>query len=275
MEWLLDEGAVATARSAIEEAISQLDWHVLQLNQIREDSHTMNTLVTFGHSQGWQLSVMSQVPCPRRTLPGSYEDLLQSLPSRFRTSLRSSRRKLAQSFDVEFGLHDSEAQLPGALKTFFCLHEQRWQEKGQPGVFTGQRKREFYSLISRKLLARDWLYFFYLRVDGKVVAQQFCFGCGSTVMLLQEAFDPQWSKYNLGNTLRGFVFEYLISRGIAAYDFLAGTSRHKSVWSDSAPNDLRIEFSRGAIGRCWLMRTRLGIIVRRLLAALGKPAAGA
>jgi CelD/BcsL family acetyltransferase involved in cellulose biosynthesis len=40
------------------------------------------------------------------------------------------------------------------------------------------------------------------------------------------------------------VFEWMIDHRLRAYDFLAGTSRHKQAWSDSCPNDIGLRACR-------------------------------
>ena len=96
-------------------------------------------------------------------------------------------------------------------------------------------------------------------MDDRVVAQQFCFEHDGTVYLLQEGFDIEFAKQNVGNVLRAMVFERLIAEGVRTYDFLAGVSRHKQSWSDSMPNDLVLRaFRRNLLGRlgAWLCKRR-------------------
>ena len=47
---------------------------------------------------------------------------------------------------------------------------------------------------------------------------------------------------NVGNVLRGLVFDYLIKNGCTTYDFLAGSSRNKRTWSTHMAMDLQIEW---------------------------------
>ena len=66
--------------------------------------------------RGWLLDHMA-VPCPRRQLPATYDDLLRSLPGRLRTSIRSARRELEARHRVEFGqVRLKEELLPRARR---------------------------------------------------------------------------------------------------------------------------------------------------------------
>ena len=188
---------------------------------------------------------------------------MAALPSRLRTAIRSARRDLFNQHAVEFGLVTKKDELREALDELYRNHAGRWQAKGETGVFVDSRKRSFYEVLSQRLLDEGALRFFYLRVDGKIAAQQYCFEHDGTVMLLQEGFDIDMSKKNVGNVLRAMVLEHLIDHGSTAYDFLAGTSRHKRSWSDSAPADVSVRACRPSMmGRVaywaprWLARFR-------------------
>lgn len=242
MSFLLDEERRDAMCRRLFEQIEALPWDVAEFNQMPATSPTTDSLVAFAQSR-WRVDVSTH-PCPRIHLPASYSELLAALPSRFRTALRSSRRRLEESHRIEFGLHVEPDGLPAALDTLFENHAGRWHAKGSGGVFVDARRRDFYSVLSGRLLSRGWLRFYHLKVDGRVVAQQYCFGLDRTTMLLQEGFDITLAKENIGNALRGFVLEHLIKEGGGVYDFLAGQSRHKSNWANDNLDDLRIGCTR-------------------------------
>ncbi len=232
--------------SVLLDAIEALRWDIAYFSQMPESSENTLQLLERAAQRGWMVDTRT-VPCPRRAMPPTYDDLLRSLPSRLRTSVRSARRDLEANHKVEFGLYSRSKEIPEALATLYRNHAGRWRAKGEQGVFVDDRKRAFYSALSSRLLEDGSLRFFYLRVDGQVVAQQFCFEHAGIVMLLQEGFDFDWAEQNVGNVLRAMVLEYLIASGSSVYDFLAGTSRHKQSWSDSALNDLGIRAFRPSI----------------------------
>jgi CelD/BcsL family acetyltransferase involved in cellulose biosynthesis len=242
-------------------ALETLPWDAVHFNQVPETSETARDLLGWARSKGMAVDVV-RTPCPKRILPESYDALLATLQSRFRTSLRSSRRKLGPSYRLEFGLHEDPAEFPDALEALFRNHASRWKAKGQAGVFTDPRKRAFYELLVRELHGKGALRFYFLKLDGAIVAQEFCFAHGRVVYLLQEGFDFDRAAENIGNTLRGMVLERLIAERAEAYDFLAGTSRHKSLWSDAFPDDLRIEAARPSL------KGRLYFHVPKRIAAL-------
>ncbi len=136
-------------------------------------------------------------------------------------------------------------------------------------MFADERKRAFYRCLSPRLLEMGWLRLYWLKVDGQMVAQQYCFQYGRTVMLLQEGFNFEFSKSNVGNVLRSMVFEKLIAQSVAIYDFLAGESRHKSNWSNEVRYDLKIQCARRNVrGFISARLPRILALGRRLLRSI-------
>lgn len=239
------EGRQATVARLLE-CIDGLDWDLAYFSQMPEHSDNTRQLLGHGRQHGWIID-SRLVPCPKRLLPETYEDLVRSLPSRLRTSIRSSRRSLEAEFKVEFGRVSRREDLGPALDDLYRLHASRWQAKGQSGVFVSDAKRTFYRDLSARLLKAGVLRLYYLKLDERVVAQQYCFEYQETVLLLQEGFDAGLADRNVGNVLRAMVFEALIADGAKAYDFLAGESRHKLAWSDSVPNDMDVRAIRPSV----------------------------
>ncbi len=261
MDFVLREDLQDPVRAALLDAMGSLPWDLAVLSNIPERSASVSQLTAWAQRRRYRWEE-SPAACPVRSLPDSFEALLATMPSRFRTSVRSTRRKLSAAHRVEFGLHEDPAGFPDALNTLFVNHESRWRARGQSGVFVNDRRRDFYRRLTQRLHERGALRFFFLRLDGRIVAQEYCFAHDGVVYLLQEGFDFELSRDNIGNALRACVFEYLISQRYRAYDFLAGLSRHKLNWADATPNDVTV-----TIGRSNL-RGRLGFQAPRTFEAL-------
>jgi len=88
----------------------------------------------------------------------------------------------------------------------------------------------FYEEISRSALRKGWLAFHRLDWDERPLALQYGFRYHNRYYLLQEGYDPSFRGMRPGTALRGWVVRGEIKRGIAEYDFLAGSARHKLDW---------------------------------------------
>jgi CelD/BcsL family acetyltransferase involved in cellulose biosynthesis len=239
MNVLVDSTCQQAVLLAFCRQLDTVGWDVLELNQLPQQSPVTSDLLSLIGCR-WPVVRIEEVACPFALLPDTADDVMKRLPSRMRSSLRASQRRLATDHTLCFGEHGQEGNLADGLAALYGNHASRWEAKGQDGVFVDSRKRELYERVSRLFLERGWLRFYYLRLDDKVVAQQFCFEYGNRVMLLQEGFDFALAKENVGNLLRLMVFEHLAAQGGKIYDFLAGTSRHKATWSTGTDVDLRV-----------------------------------
>ena len=68
------------------------------------------------------------------------------------------------------------------------------------------KRRDFYRTLTRRMHESGALRFFYLKLDDRLLAQEYCFEYDGVVFLLQEGFDSSLSKDNIGNALRSHVF---------------------------------------------------------------------
>ena len=256
MDFVLRSDLANPVRSALLEAMAELPWDLAVFSNIPEQSASLRHLTEWARQRGHRTEQVAAA-CPVRSLPDSYEALLAGMPARFRTSVRSTRRKLAAEHRLEFGLHEDPAGFPQALDILFVNHESRWRASGKSGVFVDERRRDFYRRLTPRLHELGALRFFFLRLDDRIVAQEYCFAHDGVVYLLQEGFDFDLAKKNIGNALRAQVFEYLISHRYRAYDFLAGVSRHKLNWADSTPSDVTLTIARTSLrGRVGLQGPR-------------------
>ena len=250
LDFVLRADLADALRNVLLESLAGLDWDTAAFSNVPESSPTLAALRDWATRNRFHVEERLS-PCPIRPIPESFDALLGSMPSRFRTAIRSTRRKLAAAYEVEFGLHQEPAGFEDALATLFANHESRWQARGESGVFVNEQRREFYRILTPRLFESGALRFFYLKLDGRIVAQEYCFAQDGVVYLLQEGFDYALAKENIGNALRSYVFDYLIEHQYRAYDFLAGVTRHKMNWSESAPNDVTLTLSRPSLRGNW------------------------
>jgi len=236
---------------------------VLLLNEIPETSPSLPILKATAEPPR-SLWVESDVSCGLVRLPETWEDYLGKLRPRFRTKVRSVLRDLEVRPEVQFGFCKSREQVHDMLPILFDLHTKRWGQEGKPGVFRGERKREFYFALSELLLERDWLRVSWIKWNDIVLACQYGFGYHGKYFLLQEGYEPASEHWNLGIGLRAWTIREFIKEGLREYDFLAGkVSRHRNDWGAEAKYSKRIQLAAGTYrnflfcrGAEWQERTR-------------------
>lgn len=230
---------------------SRRDWDVLQLNEIPETSLSLDFLRGLNTASRWLLR-QEQVPAGVRSLPSTWEEFLQTLKSRFRTSVRACLRNL-DSWSGAFEVLSAEIDISVWLSELYDLHSGRWSLRQQHGVFAKQSKRDFYERMARAFFHRGWLHMTRWRVNGVSLAYQFGFVYAGTYHLLQEGFDTHCIHVSPGVTLRAATIRDLISRGVHTYDFLGGIGRHKTDWGATEKKSVRLALApRGFAGYAYV-----------------------
>jgi len=205
------------------------EWDVLLLRDMHEKSPLHEILKNFATQQDLRIRV-EYGRYAAVELSVSFDQFLQKCRPRFRTKLRSLLRDFEKDETLVFEEHASPQSLRRKLRSLFALHQQRWQQLGQSGVFNKKSKRIFYAHFATKFARNGWLRLYSLRREQRYLAHQLCFGTNGVTYLLQEGFDVSESTASYGQMLRALVFKHLIETGDSRYDFLGGFSDHKADW---------------------------------------------
>lgn len=204
-------------------------WDFCELNTLPASSPAAAAIVHAAKQRGWPAFQYPRA-ASAITLPGNWEAYLQRLSAEDQKNLARYTRRLENRYQVQIYRCSQESEIPRCLEALFHLHQSRWNRAGEPGSFSSAARRRFYDELSLSLLARRWLEFWVLELDGMVAAAQFAFRYRDTVYQLQEGYDPDRSTDRVGVILRAHVMKQLISEGVRVYDFLGGEPGYKARW---------------------------------------------
>ena len=238
------------------------EWDFCCLATMPESSRFGTLLRHHLRANRWEM-LEDYTPCLRIAFPETWESYLAELKPDFRPLLTRYPRRLKTQHQVRFYCATA-ADIESNLLKLFSLHEMRWRERGQTGVFVSAERRHFYRELSSALLERGSLEFWLMDLDGTTVAAQFCFRLHDTVYLLQEGFDPRYTDKKVGYALRAEMFQDLIHRGVREYDFLGGRDPHKVRFGAQESSYVTVGFARpGTRGGAYLTLRRLDARARR------------
>lgn len=167
--------------------------------------------------------------CPVLELPRSFEDLRARLPSKFRTDLRRSCKRLAVLRSVRFET-GSKDNLSEYLEALFQLHSARWKQRSQPGVLATGRLREFHREVAAEFMACGWLRLHALRYNGTIIAVIYGFAAKGRAYAYLGGFEPALSRLSPGTVLMRFAIEQAIEEELLEFDFLRKKEEYKYLW---------------------------------------------
>jgi CelD/BcsL family acetyltransferase involved in cellulose biosynthesis len=239
---ILTERETECLQSFVKYLFQYKNWDFIYLYDIPETSILSNILIQSRQSFP-RFTIEKGRICPYLPLPDSVDDLLEGLSAKFRKNLRRSIKALEANFGkIELKQFDELFSLEEGMAAFFDLHQKRWLSKGNEGVYHTDESRQK-TMNSVKFLAeKGWLQLYFLTVDNKPIATQFCLEYKQKLHYGLGGFDPAFSSYSVGNIIILKVIEQSIQRKIKEYDFMKGAESYKFNWTNLYRHNLRITF---------------------------------
>lgn len=176
---------------------------------------------------------------PYVLLPQSWEAYFASLSRNRRKILRQATRRLEKVHNVEYSRFSPDSIQTG-LETLFALHVKRWQSVNIRSQFSNPKMREFYRELSSRFLAKDWLHFSYLSVDGVIASVLHAFTYNGKFFGSTCARDLRYSENRVGHLHNMYSIRGAIAKQLREYDFLRGDEPYKFNWTDQFRRYVRV-----------------------------------
>lgn len=167
--------------------------------------------------------------CPVLELPGSYEELLNGLPSKFRADVRRAQNRLSRIDGARLERARPE-ETPEFLDALFRLHTAAWEARNETGVLACPEMQAFHREAADGLLKRGCLRLWGLRMERELQAVIYGFAARGRVYAYLGGFNPVLAKLSPGRVLMGYAIRDSIEQGIREFDFLRGSEEYKYLW---------------------------------------------
>lgn len=172
---------------------------------------------------------------PYLELPGSADDLMASLSSRFRANVRKAVRTLQDLGEVQFS--DVLAGTPegdAAFRAMCKVEIHSWKGRQGDAIDSHEETRRFYRALALEGPASQWTHLAVLRAGGRVVAAQIDLEHGDRRVGLRTSFvDDLPGRQSPGLVLLWSVLSDEIQRGLRVHDFGGGQDAWKLHWTDT------------------------------------------
>jgi len=145
-------------------------WDVLQLNQLPEDSPTLEEIPRLAGREGYLTGIWHSADSPFVSLDGNWESYCARLDSKHRSNLRNREKRLKRL--GAFG-HDSVVcgpELDESLEDGFRIEAAAWKGKAGTAIACQPTLRRFYTVLADRFAGRGWLRLHFLRAGGRRIA---------------------------------------------------------------------------------------------------------
>ncbi len=229
-------------RQFLKHLFNQKNWDIITIPDLPQTSPTLELLKQNSKNLP-QFKIEKGIICPYVTIPNSEKKLLNSLNPKFRKNLTRRLNKLEkEQGKVEITHYYEFGSLQQAMKIFFSLHQKRWMFKGEKGGFGNQKSREFTMETIKFFAERDWLRLHFLTVNNKPVAVSLDLEYQGKMYGHLSGFDPEYSKYSVGNLLMLKILKQCVEKGLSEYDFMQGDEAYKFDWTNKFRQNMNIKF---------------------------------
>jgi len=179
---------------------------------------------------GWREAWSMQQPCTVLVLPPAARRLEDFVREGRLRDLRLARNRATRLGGWGTETAGAESLQP-LLAKLFRLHQGRWAERGEPGLFVDPRVRAFHRAAAPRLLAAGTLRLNVLRFGERIVAAYYALLAGADrVLFYLSGFDATHRRESPGTILMGAMIEQAMAEGRRELHLLRGSEAYKYDW---------------------------------------------
>ena len=218
-------GAEASFYPSLLRYLDGEEWGTIELSSLSQDSPTLTYLPGLARERGYSVEIEEEDVVPGLDLPDNWDLFLQLLSKKDRHELRRKMRRL-DSLGEEFSWYkrSEPAEVEKDLDDFFSL--MRFSKEDKNRFLTGPRE-QFFRNIAREMAGLGIFKLFFLEIKGHRVASAMCFDYGTSRLLYNSGFDPNYGYYSVGLLLKALCMKDAIEEGMTYFDFLRGPEPYK------------------------------------------------
>jgi hypothetical protein len=194
--------------------------HRITLTRLDCSENLVTLVRAAADAAGYEVLVRSTQKVPYVSISETTWEAYESgLPRKLRSELRRSRRRLDEEGRLTLEVFDGTEGLEVLLEEGFRIEGSGWKEAQGTSIYSSPAKHRFYSEAARWATGQGWLRLYFLRLDGRTLAFDYCFECNGILYGLTTGYDPAYAKFAPGKVLRYLLLVRAFSEGLTACDF--------------------------------------------------------
>lgn len=223
-DFLVPRGMEVPFYDALLDYLGGQQWDKLRLFCLRQDSPTLVHLPKAAQGQGYSIDITPEEVSPGVALPATWEEFLGRLSKKDRHELRRKLRRLETAGEVRWYHHSSPEDVERDMDSFFALLKRSRQDKDR---FLTTEREKFFRGIGREMALMGVLRLFFLEINGERVASVLCFDYGTSRLLYNSGYNPEYGYYSVGLLIKALSIKSAIEDGKTYFDFLRGHESYK------------------------------------------------
>ncbi len=222
-----------------EAAVKQLSGTLISRKPRRIDLHLLHSadpsislIQPIADAAGYRIITKSAQRSPYVAIEGTTWEAYESgLRRKFRSELRRRRRRLEEKGQLALEIYDGTERLEELLEEGLRTEGSGWKDAEGTSINARPAARRFYTEVAHWAAERDMLRLAFLRLNGQVLAFDYCLEYNKTHYLLKTGYDPAYAKFAPGMVMRYLMMARAFSEGLATYDFLGVLDAWKQEWT--------------------------------------------
>ncbi len=220
-----------------------LQWDVMDLMDVPEDSRNLPILRTVLTEQDYPFQVEPSILCP--FLPVNGDDwpvyYANTRSKSTRKDLTRRLRRLAEGSEAVFRQYDDPETVREVFPCLVEVYEKRWTGKNLSLSFAGTKERQFYQDVSADLCRDGRLHLLTLEAQGQIVAFTLSAMHGTQFTWLITAYNPEYERYFPGEQILARLLESVFDmKRFHEFDFTRGEEPYKYKWTSSHRWNVRV-----------------------------------
>ena len=231
-------------------ALSPEKWSLLKFETIATESERWKTFLGVLKSNGHRLRESAGGPIALTDILQDWPAYQASWSGNHRAAVKKGikRLKAAGDLQVECFRTGEHVELISILNECFDLEDRTWKGENGTSILKCEMQ-DFFLTEAHNLMNNDMLHLWQLRLDGKLIAFEYCPVAKGVVYSNKISFDPEYSRNSPGNVLRFYQHEhYQQDAQYQLFDMMGITCKNKSKWATRTYETGNVIAANGAIG---------------------------
>ena len=218
-----------------------INWEVLDLYNIQEESLSLSGLESAVKEIGWNLTKERIQPAPSIKIPNSWDDYLLGIKKKQRHEIRR-KIKRAENHDlpIRWYIVEDEAMLDNEIEAFLDLMALDHHKE----AFLTEIMREQMGESIHTAFRSGWLQLAFLVIGEEKIAAYLNFDYDNKLWVYNSAINPEFYYLSPGWVLLSYLIQWAIDNGREVLDFMRGDEIYKYRFGGIDRHVLRVQITK-------------------------------